>query len=73
MVFLKTCISMTVTDSGLVDADLGILTRILLISNFHLSHFCLTNGSTVLSQGAFKATNLMVSNFLVNEVGKLNK
>ena len=53
MVFLKTCISMTVTDSGLVDTDLGILTRILLISNFHLSHFCLTNGSTVLSQGAF--------------------
>lgn len=49
----KMRISMTVTDSGLVGIDLTIFTRLLLESNFHFSHFCLSNGGTVSSQGHF--------------------
>ena len=54
LAFPKTCISITVTDSSLVGIDLGIFTGLLLMSNFHLSHFSLTHVGTVLSLGSSK-------------------
>ena len=60
----KTCISMTVTDSSLVGIDLGKFTRLLLMSNFHLSHFCLTNGGKFSSQGGFRSKVSRYSNVL---------
>ena len=62
----KMRMSMTVTDSSLVGTDLAVFTGLLLKSNFHFSHFCLSNGGTVSSQGRFMSPISQYSYFSSN-------
>lgn len=67
----KTCIFMTVTDSILVGINLGIFTRLQLMSKFRPFHFCLNNGGTVSSQRSFRSNISWCSNFPSKWAGEL--
>ena len=62
---------MTVTDSSLVGIDLEIFTQLLLMSNFHFSHFCLTSGGIFSSQGSFRSQISRYSNFHSKWAGEM--